>query len=149
MELPVSDPALRAVRDLLVAVCQQAFDALAGPLWVEYPPGEPVLVRHDKDALEARWWILSKRHGYPFDYLEICEMLGLDPEAGRRLLAKVWKLRERARRAVLAGKVKVRMKRDSYQGVVSLKGTLAGVLPQSAKGVSQSRVVKVELAEVA
>jgi hypothetical protein len=147
MDLPVTDPALRAVRELLVAVCQQAFESLAAPLVVESVPGAPMLVRHDKNALEAKWWIMSDKRGHPFDYLEICELLGLDPAAGRKRLSKVWKAREKARRAVLAGQMRVRRKSDTFQGVVSLKGLLAEVLPQSAKGVARGKVA--ELAEVA
>ena len=69
----------RAIRRLVNAVLLEAIEVLRSESRITYSPGVYV---------EAQRWVLSDDDDDPFAFRNVCDVLGRNPEAIRRMLAR-------------------------------------------------------------
>jgi hypothetical protein len=60
-------------------------------------------------AIEAEHWVQSHRRQSPFSFVTVCETLSLDPDAVRRVLARLREERVSPRKALPRARPNVRM----------------------------------------
>lgn len=77
------------IRRLFVAVFEEAVQNLKGKASVAGYDGGAVKMRHKKKhQVEAWTWVHADATGYLFDFVNVCQVLGLDPDAVRTKLAR-------------------------------------------------------------
>ena len=82
---------MQAEKRLLLAVLQDAID-------IVLKHARATTTRDQRLYAETVAWIVSDRTGSPFDFISLCEALGLDPSCLRRGLARLQAIRARASR---------------------------------------------------
>ena len=80
-------------RALVLAMLVQALIDLWATCRCRYRRG----CAHATSRRDARWWVLSRDETYPFSFISLCRVLGLEPSAVRAACLRPRAGRERAR----------------------------------------------------